>query len=159
MTLTLKACGQAADESGITIYGDTEYRGDCHKEDSDLASFFSWVRFNYPEYASLIFHYESEFNPVGGSSYGYHAKSKAKGRVDGLADIVCLPISKNSPAFICELKRADVSKSLASKKRKEHFLTQLTLLKSQAQHGAFACVALGLYAAKEAFIKYVELYK
>jgi hypothetical protein len=84
MALTLKSCIQAANESGIAIYGDAGFRGDCNKEDSDLASFFSWVRFNYPVYASLIFHPEMEMPTNGGASYAYHAKSKAKGRVDSL---------------------------------------------------------------------------
>ncbi len=150
---------QEAAELNIHVFGDLTFRGDCNKEDSDLASLFAHVRFNHPEYASLIFHPETEMPVNGGGSYAYHAKSKAKGRLDGLADIVCLPIAKNAPAFVCELKRVDISKSLASKKRKEHFLNQLHLLSEQKDHGAFACVALGYDAAVEAFEQYVNLYK
>ena len=158
MKLTLKTCLARADELGIEIKGDPSYRGDCPIEDSDLASFFSWVRYNYPQYESLIFHCETEFNPTSASSYAYHTKSKAKGRLDGIADIVCLPVSSGAPAFLCELKRLDVSKSLASKKRKEHFETQLLLLSSQKSFGNIAIVALGLEATKTAFKEYIDEY-
>lgn len=156
--LTLKSCLSRADELGIEIRGDVSFRGDCKLEDVDLASFFAWVRYQYPQYASFIFHPETEFNPTGGASYNYHAKSKAKGRLDGLADIICLPISQGAPAFLCELKRQDISKSLASAKRKQHFENQLMLLSSQKAAGNFAIVALGFEAAKAAFIEYVEMY-
>lgn len=159
MKLTLKTCLTRAYELGVEIVGDPSYRGDCPLEDSDLASFFAWVRYNYPQYESLIFHCETEFNPTSASSYAYHTKSKAKGRLDGIADIVCLPVSSGAPAFLCELKRLDISKSLASKKRKEHFETQLLLLSSQKSFGSIAIVALGLEAAKAAFIKYMEKYQ
>ncbi|AUR92543.1 hypothetical protein NVP1173O_67 [Vibrio phage 1.173.O._10N.261.55.A11] len=156
--LTLKTCLARADELGIEIYGDLGYRGDCPLEDSDLASFFAWVRYNYPQYESLIFHCETEFNPTSASSYAYHTKSKAKGRLDGIADIVCLPVSSGAPAFLCELKRLDISKSLASKKRKEHFETQLLLLSSQKSFGNIPIVALGLEATKTAFKEYINEY-
>ena len=158
MSITFKDCVEKAKELDIEITGDIKYRGNCNKEDSDLASFFAWVRFNYPEYAFLIFHPESEFNPVGGSSYAYHAKSKAKGRVDGLADIICLPISKIAPAFTCELKRVNLAKSLTTLKRKEHFFKQLMILGSQKEAGNVAIVALGFEAIKKAFIEHVEMY-
>ncbi len=144
---------------GIEIVGDVGFRGDCKAEDADLASFFAWARKYHPEYKAFIFHAETEFNPTGATSYAYHAKSKAKGRLDGIADIICLPISKGAPAFLCELKRCDISKSLASKKRKEHFETQLLLLASQKAAGNTAIVALGLEAVKFSFIEYVEKWK
>jgi len=159
MRLTLKHCLARADELGIEIVGDVSFRGDCKAEDADLASFFAWVRKSYPEYKAFIFHAETEFNPTSSTSYAYHAKSKAKGRLDGIADIICLPISKGAPAFLCELKRCDISKSLANKKRKEHFETQLLLLASQKAAGNTAIVALGLEAVKSSFIEYVEKWK
>ena len=156
MKPTLKSCLARADELGVEIVGDVDYRGECTVEDADLASFFAWVRHQYPLLRHFVFHAETEFNPTGGTSYAYHAKSKAKGRLDGIADIVCLPISSGAPAFLCELKRCDISKSLASKKRKEHFETQLMLLGSQKSAGNVAIVALGLEAAKFAFVEYVN---
>lgn len=155
---TIKDCINLASDLGIDVYGDHSFRGECSLEDSCLASFFAWVRYQYPQYHDLIFHCETEFNPTSATSYAYHAKSTAKGRLDGLADIVCLPIKSGAPAFVCELKRKDISKSLASKKRKEHFHTQLLRLQSQKKSGAFAIVALGLDAAKAAFIEYMEKY-
>lgn len=157
--LTLKYCISRSEELGIKIVGDTSFRGECPLEDSDLASFFAWVRYQYPQYYNLIFHPEMEMPVNGAGSYAYHAKSKAKGRLDGIADVVCLPISKGAPAFICELKRKNIAKSLASKKMKEHFEEQLMILSSQKQHGAIAIVALGLDAIKQAFTEYVEEYK
>lgn len=159
MKLTLKSCIEKAASLDIEIIGDVNYRGECKAEDADLASFFAWVRKEYPQYRSFVFHAETEFNPTGPASYAYHAKSKAKGRLDGIADIICLPISKGAPAFMCELKRKDISKSLANKKRKEHFEIQLLLLKSQKIAGNIAIVALGLEAAKAAFKSYVRDYE
>jgi hypothetical protein len=157
--LTIKSCLVRADELGIEIVGDAGFRGDCKQEDADLASFFAWVRFTYPQYVNFIFHAETEFNPTSATSYAYHAKSKAKGRLDGIADIICLPISKGAPAFMCELKRVDISKSLTSKKRKEHFYKQILILSSQQEAGNIAIVALGFESAKYAFIEYVEKWK
>lgn len=154
--LTIKSCIARADDLGVEIVGDVSFRGECKAEDADLSSFFAWVRKNYPQYSAFIFHAETEFNPTSATSYAYHSKSKAKGRLDGIADIICLPISCGAPAFLCELKRCDISKSLASKKRKEHFEIQLLLLSSQKAAGNTAIVALGLEAAKAAFIEYVE---
>lgn len=155
---TLKDCQTRANELIIPIAGDWSYRGACPVEDADLCSFFAWVRLHYPQYYSLIFHPESEMPVNGGSSYGYHAKSSAKGRVDNLPDIICLPINYGSPAFCCELKRKDISKSLGSAKRKAHFEKQLLRLQSHKQHGAFVCIALGLDNAKHVFKQYVETY-
>lgn len=157
--LTLKSCLARADELGVEIVGDVNYRGECKAEDADLASFFAWVRYEYPILRHFIFHAETEFNPTSATSYTYHAKSKAKGRLDGIADIICLPISNGAPAFLCELKRCDISKSLASKKRKQHFENQLMLLSSQKSASNVAIVALGFDAAKAAFIEYVEKWK
>lgn len=158
--MTIKSdCIDKANELGIEIVGDVDFRGKCKAEDSELAQFFTDVRFNYPEYYDLIFHVENEWNPQSGSSYAYHAKSKAKGRLDSIADIVCLPISPGAPAFICELKRVDFSQSVKSSKDKEHFFKQLARLHSQKNFGAIAIVALGFENAYSEFEKYVREYK
>lgn len=156
--LTLKSCIARAEELQIPIIGDLSYRGDCPVEDADLASFFAWVRYQYPQYASLIFHPETEMLVNGGSSFAYHAKSKAKGRVDNLPDVICLPISPGAPAFCCELKRSDISKSLQGRSRKEHFEKQLLILRSHLEHGAVVSVALGLDNLKTSFEEYVGKY-
>lgn len=157
--MTIKSdCIDKANELGIEIVGDADFRGKCKAEDSELAQFFTDVRYNYPEYYDLIFHPEMEFNPQGGSSYAYHAKSKAKGRLDSVADIICLPISHGSPAFVCELKRLDFSQSVKSSKDKAHFLKQLARLESQKRHGAIAFVALGCDNAYKEFERYVNEY-
>lgn len=142
----------------VPIYGDVSFRSDCQIEDSELATFFAWVRMSYPGFESLIFHPETEMPVNGGASYAYHAKSKAKGRVDNLPDIICLPIHPGAPAFCCEMKRQDIQKSLAGKNRKQHFIKQLLRLRSHLEHGAVVCVALGADNAKQAFNQYVEKY-
>jgi hypothetical protein len=157
--ITLKHCISEAGRLGVPIIGDTELRGECKKEDPELASFMAWVRHNYPEYKNLVFHPENEMQTNGGASFAYHAKSKAKGRLDGLCDIVCLPISLGAPALLIELKRVNFAKSLANKAQKEHFLNQIMLLSSQKKHGAVVCVALGADNAKQAFNDYVEQYR
>lgn len=155
--LTLKHCQESA--QNIPVYGDWDYRGDCPVEDGDLASFFAWVRHQYPKYQHLIFHPENEWKPgKSGGSYAHYASKIAKGMVPRMGDVVCLPIAKSAPAFICELKRLDVSKSLQSRKRKEHFLEQIVLLESQKQHGNFACLAFGFDNLKRAFIEYEKEY-
>ena len=157
--MTIKSdCIDKASELGIEIFGDTNWKGKCKAEDSELAQFFTDVRYNYPEYYDLIFHVENEWNPQSGSSYAYHAKSKAKGRLDSVADIICLPISPAAPAFICELKRLDFSQSVKSSKDKAHFERQLSRLSSQKSYGAIAFVALGCNNAYKEFERYVNEY-
>ena len=158
MTLTIKSCLTKAEELNVPIIGDVSFRGDCKKEDSELIQFFTDVRYHYPQYAHLIFHPENEMKVNGGSSYKQHSVSVAKGRLDGLADIIVLPINKNAPALIIELKRFDISKSLAGEKLKIHFLKQLMCLSSQKQNGAIVCVALGCQNAFKAFEDYVKQY-
>lgn len=154
--ISIKSCIDKANESGIKIYGDLIFRGKCDVEDQELINFFSWVRYTYPEYKNLIFHPENEMIVNGSSSFSYHAKSKAKGRIDGLPDIICLPIEKGSKAFCCELKRKNISDSLKSKNSKIHFLNQINILKDHQNQGAFCCVALGFEAAKIAFNQYIK---
>lgn len=155
--LTLKGSIGTAISSGIRVFGDLSFRGDCPKEDTDLIGFFSWVRYHYPEYSCNIFHVANEFNPnEKKSSFGFHSSSLAKGRVNGICDVICIPISEEHSSFCCELKRRDISKSLSSKKRKEHFNLQVEILKKQMIFGNYCCIALGLDAIKKAFIDYVS---
>lgn len=154
--MKLNDCFERTKELSIPIYGDIKFRGNSNKEDDDLVSFFSWIRFNYPQYKNLVFHPEMEMMVNGGRSYAYYARSKSKGRLDGMGDIVCLPINKNAPAFICELKRKNAGKSLASKALKLHYLHQVDLLADQLKHGNQVCVAFGFDAAKNAFEEYVK---
>lgn len=156
--LTLQHCIDKTHELEIPVYGDMKWRGKCKVEDADLASFFAWVRRNYPQYEMLIFHPENEMPTNGGASFAYHTKSKNKGRLDGLADVICLPVKLGAPAFVMELKRVDFSKSCSGQKRQKGYMRQLMCLNSQIEHGAFACICLGLDNAKQAFTEYVEKY-
>lgn len=157
--MTIKSdCIDKANELGIEIVGDVDFRGKCKVEDAELAQFFTNARHEYKEYFDLAFHVENEWNPQGGTSYAYHARSKAKGRLDEIADIICLPISPGAPAFVCELKRVDFSQSVKSSKDKAHFFKQLARLESQKRHGAIAFVALGCNNAYKEFERYVNEY-
>lgn len=158
MKLNLKHCIEHTEALNIPVYGDMHWRGDCNIEDADLASFFAWVRYEYPEYAMLIFHPENEMPVNGCASFAYHTKSKNKGRLDGLADVICLPISPCAPAFVMELKRLDFAKSCSGQKRQQGYMRQLMCLESQIEHGAFACICLGLDNAKQAFEEYLGEY-
>ena len=65
--------------------------------------------------------------------------------VTGAVDII-IP---GRPAFVCELKRRDHTKSVWQK-------GQLNYLRIAQELGSFACVALGADAAEEAFGKYLD---
>lgn len=156
--LTLNSCIESAESYGIQIYGDIKFRGDCRQEDPELAFMFQYLKNKYPQYESLMFHVPNEWSPIGGSSYAHYNIMISKGYKPRIADFICLPVSSNHPAFVCEMKRLDISKSLNSKDRKKHFIEQLMLLESQKQHGAFACIALGGDNGIKAFEKYLEEY-
>lgn len=68
------------------------------------------------------------------------AKEKSEGMTTGATDIV-IPAS---PAFVCELKRRDHTQSKLADE-------QLAYLRAAAASGSYACIALGVDAAWEAF--------
>lgn len=156
MKLTLKHCIEQTHELDVPIFGDISFRGDCKKEDPELAFMYQSLKLKYPQYEHLFFHVVNEWKPTGTTSYAHYAKLINKGMKPRLADFICLPIKPGAPAFLCEMKRLDISKSLNSKARKEHYLEQISLLASQKQNGAVVCVALGGNNGIQAFTEYVE---
>lgn len=154
----LSECLEKALQYGVPIYGDTKFRGDCPKEDSELATFHQWVKFNYPQLEPLCFHVPNEgISAKGGSQFSYAAKRHNMGVKPRLADWICVG-GNNAPPFMLEMKRVDIQKSLSSSVRKQHFIEQVELLGSQSQFGAFVCVTLGATAAKEAWLEYINQY-
>lgn len=126
--------------SNIPVYGDTAFRGECHKEEVEQASFFSRLRREYPgTWGRIALHPRNEGLKEKGQ-FSSVIKHAAEGMTRGASDIV-IP---GSPAFVCELKRQDHTQSTWQDGQQEY------LLAAQAA-GCFACVALGAAAAWEAF--------
>ena len=122
------------------VYGDVTFRGVCHREEVEQASFFSRLREEYPDsFGILALHPRNEGMLTGGQ---FHAirKYKAEGMSPGASDIV-IP---GNPSFVCEMKRQNHTISSGQK-------GQIEYLEAAAKAGAFACVALGAAAAWEAF--------
>lgn len=124
----------------LTVYGDTSWRGECPKEHVEQASFFSKLRREYPDtWGVLAVHPRNEAQLRGGQ-FGALARHKAEGMTPGASDII-IP---GNPAFVCEMKRRDISKSKWQDGQQDY-------LAAAHQAGCFTCVALGAHAAWEAF--------
>lgn len=122
------------------VYGDVTFRGVCHREEVEQASFFSRLRREHPEsWGILAIHPRNEGLLTGGQ---FHAirKHKAEGMSPGAADVV-IP---GAPSFVCEMKRQNHTLSTWQP-------GQIDYLEAAAKAGAFACVALGAEAAWGAF--------
>lgn len=101
-------------------------------------TFFAKIRREYPDsYGRIATHIRNE----GKRSFHQVAKQKAEGMTKGAPDIIV----PGNPAFVCELKRQDHTKSSWQDGQQEYLL-------AAQEAGAFACVALGYLAAFEAFI-------
>jgi len=121
----------------IPVYGDIKFRGVCPSESAEAVTFFAKLRREYPDsYGVIATHIRNE----GKRTYHQVAKQKAEGMTTGASDIL-IPAS---PAFVCELKRRDHTKSKWQEGQQEYLL-------EANKHGAFACVALGYVGAYEAF--------
>ncbi len=124
----------------IRAYGDQHFRGKCHLEHVEQASFFSKLRREYADSWGLIaLHPRNEGQKIKGQ-FSSVAQHKAEGMAVGAADII-IPARV---AFVCEMKRLDHTQSQWQQ-------GQLPYLRAAQQAGAFVCVALGAKAAWEAF--------
>ena len=121
----------------IPIWGNVEYRGDCPKETLEQVTFFGRLRRTYPDtYGLIALHPRNE----GQRTHLQAAKEKSEGMTTGATDIV-IP---GNPAFVCELKRRDHTKSKLED-------GQLAYMRAAQKAGAYACSALGVNAAWDAF--------
>lgn len=122
----------------IPVYGDLNYRGDCPSEDAEHVTFLNMVRGTYPDtWGKLIVHPKNE----GKRNPRQVAWDKARGSITkGAVDFI-LPAS---PSFVCEMKRADHTKSKWQSGQEDYLYTA-------QEWGAFSCVALGHMGAWEAF--------
>lgn len=126
----------------LKVYGDTSYRGECPSETIESITFFAKIRKEHPnDYGLIATHIRNE----GKRSWQQVARQKSEGMTKGAPDII-IPMS---PAFVCEMKRQDHTKSKWQD-------GQLEYLKSAHDAGAFVCVALGYEAAYNAFIECVK---
>ena len=121
----------------IPIWGNVKYRGACPKETLEQVTFFARLRREFPSsYGLLALHPRNE----GKRTHLQAAKEKSEGMTTGATDIV-IPARIS---FVCELKRRDhTASSIADE--------QLAYLRAAQAAGAYACIALGVDAAWEAF--------
>lgn len=123
---------------GIAVFGDLKYRNPkCPHEGAEQVTFFNQLRKIYPDtFGAVAVHVRNE----GKKTPAQIQKEKSEGLVSGAPDIM-IP---GNPAFLCELKRQDHTKSVWQPGQEPYLLAAVEL-------GAFACVAFGWVAAMEAF--------
>lgn len=127
--------------SDIQVYGDVEYRGACPAEGMEQVTFVNRVRREHPTlWGRIIFHPRNE----GQRTHYQVLNEKAAGMTTGASDII-IP---GGPAFVCEIKRRDHTKSKLSGEQEVY-------LNAAKEAGAFVCIALGADAAWQAFEHYV----
>lgn len=122
------------------VYGDQTFRGNCPKESLEQITFFNKLRGEYPDtWGALALHPRNEQQLRGGQFRGM-VKQKAEGMTPGASDVI-IPARIS---FVCEIKRADHTKSRWQQ-------GQIEYLDAAHCAGAFACVALGWRGAWQAF--------
>lgn len=128
------------DDCPVPIYGNPGWRGECPMESLEQVTFFNRLRTQYPgNWGVLAIHPRNEQQLRGAQHRGL-IRQKAEGMSPGAADIV-IP---GSPAFVCEIKRRDRTRSKWQDGQREY-------LEAAMGAGCFVCVALGCDAAWEAF--------
>ena len=128
----------------LKVYGDQFFRGECPTETSEQVAFFSELKRKYPHLHAIAIHPKNEGKRSKGQ-FQQLAKDKAMGLNVGAADII-IPAS---PAFVCELKRKDNTKSKFQPGQVEY-------LENCQKLGSFVCVALGYEAAMQAVDEYAK---
>lgn len=131
---------------GVKVYGDDTFRGECHKEEVEQASFFSRLRREHPTtWGVIALHPRNEGLLLDGQ-FSAVIKKQIEGMAKGASDIV-IP---GFPAFICELKRLDHTKCAWQK-------GQIEYLAACDAAGCFTCIALGAAAAWQAFEDWLSI--
>src|SRR5690625_1157827 len=126
----------------IRVYGNRDYRGDCHQELAEQITFFKCLRLQQPELHRIAVHPRNE----GKRTYHQARMQRLEGALNVGASDVIIPAGR---AFVCEIKRRDHTKSRWQEGQQEY-------LKAAQDAGAFVCVALGADAAIEALQAYLE---
>lgn len=123
----------------LRVFGDTSYRGECPSETAEQITFFNWLRREFPDTLGRVaVHIKNE----GKRNRNQVMFDKASGMTPGASDIIILNL-------VIEMKRRDHTLSTWQPGQQEFLLTAQSL-------GAFACVALGADAAKEAVRCYLN---
>lgn len=130
----------------LKVFGDADFRGQCHQESAEQITFFGQLRAKYPDTLGVLALHPKNEEKRKGRDFQKLARDKAMGLSPGASDIV-IP---GSPAFVCEMKREDHTKSKWQP-------GQLTYLEAAHKQGAFVCVALGWEAALEAVEAWLSL--
>lgn len=121
----------------IPVYGDQKFRSKCPSETVEQVTFFARVR-KHP-LGMLAIHPRNE----GKRTYAQANRHKSEGMTEGASDII-IP---GGPAFVCELKRRDHTKSRWQDGQQKYLI-------AAKEAGAFVCIALGADAAMEAFYEW-----
>lgn len=130
---------------GVRVYGG-DFRGPCPVEAMEQATFFNRIRRDYPDaWGALAMHPRNE-QLLRGGQFGAVARHRAEGMTKGAADIIV----PGAPAFVCELKRQDRTKSAWQDGQREY-------LAAAAGAGCFACVAFGWQEAWRAFGEWLDV--
>lgn len=124
----------------IPLFGNPKFRGNCPDESLEQMTFFNQLRLKYPDsYGAIAIHPRNEGLKERGQ-FSTVLKHKAEGMTKGASDII-IP---GNPSFVCEVKRQDHTKSKFQD-------GQIEYLEACQKTGSFVCVALGGFAAWEAF--------
>ena len=121
----------------LIVFGDTEYRGDCPKEEAEQITFFNELRKQYPDTLGVMALHPKNEEKRKGKQFDQLSRDKAMGLSPGASDVI-IPLG-----FACEMKRLDHTKSSWQE-------GQIKYLKAVHDAGGFACVALGWKAAMQA---------
>ena len=126
---------------------DSNYRGECRREEYEQIDCASWLQYNHPERWPLIWHVPNELT-VDKKKPGWAqhlAKRQKMGVKNGVSDIIDFGVIRG--AF--ELKR--LSKKDSSPVTKD----QRAFLKSVDESGGFAAIVYGYEQFKLAYADYL----
>jgi hypothetical protein len=113
-------------------------------EQAEQVTFINRVRRQWPDsWGRLVLHPRNE----GVRTIHTAERERSEGMNAGASDII-IP---GSPTFVCELKRRNPTLSSLKKEQEAFLLAALDA-------GAFACIALGVDAAMEAFDAYLAMH-
>lgn len=121
--------------SWLPVFGDATFRGTCPVEVHEQRAFFKALRKSEPRWGAIAVHIRNEQ----ARSVEQTRMWQADGMNAGAVDII---IPTRVP-FVCEMKRADHTKSSWAKGQQEYLQAVIDL-------GGFACVALGARGAWDA---------
>ena len=124
----------------IPVYGDPSFRGKCPREGTEQSSFFNQIRREYPDTWGILAVHPRNEGQLRGGQFKAIIKHKAEGMSPGASDII-IP---GNPAFVCEMKRKDITQSKWQYGQQEY-------LEAAQNAACFVCVALGAEAAWQAF--------